>query len=70
VRWGIAGNIVVAWVLTLPASALVGALTYAVVHVFGNGAVGPIVISAVLLVALIVAMARRVGSGQTLTAEG
>jgi PiT family inorganic phosphate transporter len=26
VRWGIAGNIVVAWVLTLPAAGLVGAL--------------------------------------------
>ena len=25
VRWGVAGNILVAWVLTLPASALVGA---------------------------------------------
>jgi len=70
VRWGIAGNIVVAWVLTLPASALVGALTYEVVHVFGSGAAGPIVVSVALLVALTVAMARRVGSGQTLTAEG
>ena len=29
VRWGVAGNIVVAWVLTLPASALVGGITYA-----------------------------------------
>lgn len=28
VRWGIAGNIVVAWILTIPASALVGAMTY------------------------------------------
>src|SRR5215212_9669501 len=63
VRWGIAGNIVVAWVLTLPASALVGALTYAVVHVFGNGAAGPIVVSLALLLALVVAMARRVGAG-------
>jgi PiT family inorganic phosphate transporter len=70
VRWGIAGNIVVAWVLTLPASALVGALTYAVVHVFGNGAAGPIVVSLALLLALVVAMARRVGAGRTLTAEG
>jgi PiT family inorganic phosphate transporter len=31
VRWGIAGNIVLAWVLTLPAAAIVGGLTYAVV---------------------------------------
>jgi len=28
VRWGVAGNIVVAWVLTLPAAALVAALLY------------------------------------------
>ena len=28
VRWGIAGNIVVAWVLTLPAAALVAAAFY------------------------------------------
>jgi PiT family inorganic phosphate transporter len=26
VRWGIAGNIVVAWILTLPAAGLVGAV--------------------------------------------
>lgn len=32
VRWGVAGNIVVGWVLTLPASALVGALSFYVVH--------------------------------------
>jgi inorganic phosphate transporter, PiT family len=29
VRWGIAGSIVVAWVVTLPAAALIGALFYA-----------------------------------------
>ncbi|KAB2880601.1 inorganic phosphate transporter [bacterium] len=28
VRWGVAGNIVVAWILTIPASALVGAVCY------------------------------------------
>ena len=28
VRWGVAGQIVWAWVLTIPASALIGALTY------------------------------------------
>jgi PiT family inorganic phosphate transporter len=70
VRWGVAGNIVVAWVLTLPASAAVGALTYLVVNIFGDGAAGPVIVSAALLIALGVAMARRVGHGQTLTAEG
>jgi inorganic phosphate transporter, PiT family len=34
VRWGVAGNIVIAWILTIPASALVGAVTYALVSVF------------------------------------
>jgi inorganic phosphate transporter, PiT family len=28
VRWGVAGNIVIAWVLTLPAAALVAAVLY------------------------------------------
>src|SRR5215212_5778844 len=60
VRWGIAGNIVVEWVLTLPAAALFGALTYELVHLFGNGATGPVVITVVLVLALLVAGARRV----------
>lgn len=32
VRWGVAGNIVTAWVLTIPAAALVAALSYLVMH--------------------------------------
>ncbi|RFU43369.1 inorganic phosphate transporter [Actinomadura logoneensis] len=35
VRWGIAGNIVVAWVLTMPAAAIVAAVVYYIVHFFG-----------------------------------
>ncbi len=35
VRWGVAGQIVWAWVLTIPAAALVGSLTYELVHLFG-----------------------------------
>src|SRR5215207_2699210 len=69
VRWGVAGNIVAAWVLTLPAAALVGGLTYGVVHLFGDGTVGTIVVAAALLIALGVAMGRRVVAGRTLTAE-
>jgi PiT family inorganic phosphate transporter len=34
VRWGIAGNIVVAWILTLPAAALVAGLAYVVLDAF------------------------------------
>ena len=28
VRWGVAGNIIVAWIITLPASAVIAALFY------------------------------------------
>ncbi len=37
VRWGVAANIVWAWVLTIPASALVAAATFLVVHYFVRG---------------------------------
>jgi inorganic phosphate transporter, PiT family len=70
VRWGVAGNIVIAWVLTLPASAIVGGLTYAVVALLGSDDVGPIAVSAALLAVLAVALARRLVAGRTLTAEG
>ncbi|GAA2242618.1 low-affinity phosphate transporter PitH [Rarobacter faecitabidus] len=32
VRWGVAKNIVVAWVLTIPAAAIVGAVSYWILH--------------------------------------
>jgi PiT family inorganic phosphate transporter len=32
VRWGVAGNIVIAWILTLPASGLVAAVAFAILH--------------------------------------
>jgi PiT family inorganic phosphate transporter len=70
VRWGVAGNIVAAWVLTLPASAAVGGLTYAVVALLGSDDLGPIVVSAALLAGLALALARRLAAGRTLTAEG
>jgi PiT family inorganic phosphate transporter len=70
VRWGIAGNIFAAWVLTLPAAAAVGALTYAIVQVFGDGAIGPVVVAALLVAALLFAGVRRMVAGRTLTAEG
>jgi inorganic phosphate transporter, PiT family len=70
VRWGVAGNIVTAWVLTLPASAAVGGLTYAVVALLGSDEAGPIVVSLALVVVLVVALGRRLLTGRTLTAEG
>jgi PiT family inorganic phosphate transporter len=47
VRWGLARNIVVAWVLTLPAAGAIGALVYGVTRLFGGGAVGPLLITIV-----------------------
>ena len=38
VRWGVAGNIVLAWVLTIPAAAIVGGGVYALVSIFGDEA--------------------------------
>jgi inorganic phosphate transporter, PiT family len=38
VRWGVAGNIVVAWLLTLPAAAAIGATAYGIAWLFGAGA--------------------------------
>ncbi|MBI5020741.1 MAG: inorganic phosphate transporter [Ignavibacteriales bacterium] len=34
VRWGLAGNIIIAWILTIPASAMVGAIAYEITLLF------------------------------------
>jgi PiT family inorganic phosphate transporter len=63
VRWGVAGNIVVAWLLTLPAAAAIGALAYGLTRVFGTGAVGPVVVTVVGLALVVVTFARRAREG-------
>jgi inorganic phosphate transporter, PiT family len=35
VRWGVAGNIVIAWIVTLPAAGMIAALTYGLTRLFG-----------------------------------
>jgi PiT family inorganic phosphate transporter len=59
VRWGVAGNIVAAWLLTLPAAAAVGGATYGFSQLFGDGAAGPVIISALGIVAIALVFARR-----------
>ena len=49
VRWGVAGNIAAGWVVTLPAAAIFGGLVYAFSSLFGHNAIGPLVITIVLL---------------------
>ena len=63
VRWGVAGNIVIAWVLTLPAAAAIGALTYGVTRIFGTGAAGPVVVSALILAGSAWLFAKRARQG-------
>jgi inorganic phosphate transporter, PiT family len=59
VRWGVAGNIILAWVLTIPAAGAIGGLVYGITRVFGSGAVGPVVISVALVTFGTVAFVRR-----------
>jgi len=60
VRWGVAGNIVVAWLLTLPGAGLLGAVAYWLAAVFGHGALGPLLISVVVVAVIaIVVVGRR-----------
>ena len=60
VRWGIAGNIAIAWALTLPASAAIGGFTWGVTRLFGTGALGPVLVSGGLLIAILALFVRRV----------
>ena len=69
VRWGVAGNIALAWVLTLPASALIGGAVYAATRAFGTGAVGPIVVSLAIVAACASVLVRRLQQGSPITAE-
>jgi inorganic phosphate transporter, PiT family len=68
VRWGVAGNIVGAWVLTLPAAAGIGGLTYGITRIFGTGAVGPVVVAALILIGSAALVARRAQRGPAVTA--
>ena len=67
VRWGLAGNILLAWALTLPCAAGVGALTYGVTQIFGSGALGPLVVSVALLGLMAVVAGKRLQRGPALT---
>jgi inorganic phosphate transporter, PiT family len=63
VRWGVAGNIVVAWVLTLPAAAGIGALTYGITRIFGTGAAGPVIVSIAIAAGSFYLFAKRARQG-------
>ncbi len=68
VRWGVAGNIVVAWLLTLPAAAAIGACVYGFSSIFGSGALGPVLISLMALALVAAAFVRRSQQGAPVSA--
>jgi PiT family inorganic phosphate transporter len=57
VRWSVAGRLVVAWCITLPAAALVGALMWWVGHLTGGITGGAVIVA--ILVALATSMYLR-----------
>ena len=59
VRWGVAGNIAAAWIVTLPAAGLFGAIAYGLASVFGNGALGPLLLTLVGCTVLTTTLAAR-----------
>jgi PiT family inorganic phosphate transporter len=60
VRWGVAGNMLGAWLVTLPAAGAMGGAAYGITRIFGaNNVVGPIVVLAAFLGLIAVAMLRR-----------
>jgi PiT family inorganic phosphate transporter len=69
VRWGVAGNIVVAWLLTLPASAAIGAVAYGLTRAFGTGSTGPVVVSLIGLSLVVFAFLRRFQQGAPVPAR-
>jgi inorganic phosphate transporter, PiT family len=60
VRWGVAGDIVTAWVLTLPAAGIFAAIAYGVTRIFGTGAAGPVIVTLGLLAGSAAIFARRI----------
>lgn len=69
VRWGVAGNIALAWLLTLPMSAAIGAAVYGATRAFGTGALGPVVVSVAIVAAGVAVFLRRLQQGSPITAE-
>jgi inorganic phosphate transporter, PiT family len=69
VRWGVAGNIIVAWLLTLPAAAAIGAATYGATRIFGTGALGPVMVSLMGISLVTAAVGRRYQRGSPVPAS-
>ncbi|MFI5932357.1 anion permease [Actinoplanes sp. NPDC051494] len=51
VRWRVAGRMIAAWLITLPAAAVVGALMWWIGHLLGDGLAGSLAVFVILLAA-------------------
>jgi PiT family inorganic phosphate transporter len=69
VRWGVAGNIMMAWLLTLPAAAAIGAAAYGVSSIFGSGALGPVIVTLMSLSLIAAVFVRRSQRGAPVPAS-
>ncbi|MDX6702144.1 MAG: inorganic phosphate transporter, PiT family, partial [Baekduia sp.] len=67
VRWGVAGNIALAWLLTLPCSAVIGGVAYALTSIFGDDSLGVIVVLLLVIGLIAAAFGSRVRRGPALT---
>jgi len=68
VRWGVAGNLLIAWLLTLPAAAAIGAASYGFTSIFGTGAIGPLLVSVMAIGLGLSLFAQRIRRGQPVPA--
>ncbi|MBA2521795.1 MAG: inorganic phosphate transporter [Solirubrobacterales bacterium] len=68
VRWGVAGNLVVAWLVTLPAAAAIGAASYGFTSIFGTGALGPLLVSVMAAGLCLALFAQRIRREHTVAA--
>lgn len=64
VRWGVAGNMLAAWVMTLPAAASIGAIAYGFTSIFGDGAIGPLLVLVLAIGFGLSLFAQRIRRGQ------
>jgi len=68
VKWGVAGNMIVAWILTIPMAGGIGGAAYGLTRVFGTGSLGPVVVSLLCLGLIGAVFGRRLQRGSPITA--
>jgi PiT family inorganic phosphate transporter len=69
VRWGVAGNIALAWLLTLPCAAVIGGAAYGLTSIFGNGALGVVLVGLLVIALLAAAFGTRFRRAHAIPAE-